>query len=443
MGLVFLILFALAEITLVVLTFTKFGEKVKWLNNRLIVRGTEAALLLGMVLLPTTYLKWRFFGALIVLVIRFLFAGIMWLIRRKKAQGMKKKAGTVVNCIVSLLLVGFMLVPSFIFANYNGLPTTGEFKVKETSAILVDEGRLDEFENDGSFREVPAHFYYPDAEGGSYPLVMFSHGAFGYYQSNFSTYAELASNGYVVVALDHPHHAFFTKDTDGKTVTVDQEFINSAMNIGGGDDEQVYEVTSSWMKLRVDDGNFVLDTIKEAKDSGSLGSAWHTEDATNVQSVIAMTDTGKIGYMGHSLGGATGVALGRVRKDISAVIDLDGTALGEIVGIRDGKCVCIDEPYPVPVLVLSQEMNGDEEGAYANVTENMIDLAKDGKLATFHGAGHMDFTDLPLFSPVLGSMFGHGDVNSEEFLTNVNGIVLNWFNYYLKNEGTVTVQAQY
>ena len=410
MGLVFLILFALAEITLVVLTFTKFGEKVKWLNNRLIVRGAEAALLTGMVLLPTTYLKWRFFGALIVLVIRFLFAGIMWLIRRKKAQGMKKKAGTVVNCIVSLLLVGFMLVPSFIFANYNGLPTTGEFKVKETSAILVDEGRLDEFENDGSFREVPAHFYYPDAEGGSYPLVMFSHGAFG---------------------------------SDGKTVTVDQEFINSAMNIGGGDDEQVYEVTSSWMKLRVDDGNFVLDTIKEAKDSGSLGSAWHTEDATNVQSVIAMTDTGKIGYMGHSLGGATGVALGRVRKDISAVIDLDGTALGEIVGIRDGKCVCIDEPYPVPVLVLSQEMNGDEEGAYANVTENMIDLAKDGKLATFHGAGHMDFTDLPLFSPVLGSMFGHGDVNSEEFLTNVNGIVLNWFNYYLKNEGTVTVQAQY
>ncbi|MBQ5851909.1 MAG: hypothetical protein IIW54_14020, partial [Lachnospiraceae bacterium] len=31
-----------------------------------------------------------------------------------------------------------------------------------------------------------------------FPLVVFSHGAFGYYESNTSTYMELASNGYVV-----------------------------------------------------------------------------------------------------------------------------------------------------------------------------------------------------------------------------------------------------
>ena len=46
--------------------------------------------------------------------------------------------------------------------------------------------RIDEFENDGSFREVPAHFYYPDSESGEFPLVIFSHGAFGYYESNFT-----------------------------------------------------------------------------------------------------------------------------------------------------------------------------------------------------------------------------------------------------------------
>ena len=34
MGLIFLIIFALAEIALVVLTFTRFGEKAAWLKNR-------------------------------------------------------------------------------------------------------------------------------------------------------------------------------------------------------------------------------------------------------------------------------------------------------------------------------------------------------------------------------------------------------------------------
>ena len=33
MGMTFLVLFAIAEITLVVLTFTKFGKKFAWLKN--------------------------------------------------------------------------------------------------------------------------------------------------------------------------------------------------------------------------------------------------------------------------------------------------------------------------------------------------------------------------------------------------------------------------
>ena len=49
----------------------------------------------------------------------------------------------------------------------------------------------------------------------SCPVVLFSHGAFGYYQSNISTYMELASNGYVVISLDIGQHV--GKDADGGT----------------------------------------------------------------------------------------------------------------------------------------------------------------------------------------------------------------------------------
>ena len=211
MGILYLILFATAEITLVVLTFTKFGEKAAWLKNRAIVRSAEVVILLAIILVPTVNMKWRFFTALGLATVRFIFDGVMWLGKRKKATGFKKKGWSVVNCVVSVMLMITALTPAFIFTNYNGLPTTGEYEVKEAAAILVDESRTDTFENDGSYREVPVRFYYPENAEGEYPLVIFSHGAFGYYQSNFSTYEELASNGYIVVALDHPHHSFFTK----------------------------------------------------------------------------------------------------------------------------------------------------------------------------------------------------------------------------------------
>ena len=442
MGLLFLILFTLAEIALVVLTFTKFREKAAWRKNRVIIRAAEALLLLGIILVPAVHMKWRFFGVMMVLAVRLLIAGIVWLVMRKKSNGNRKKPWTIINCVVSVFLIAFALVPTFIFSTYNGLPTTGEYAVKQSDAILVDESRVDTFESDGSHVEVPVHFYYPDTTEGNFPLVVFSHGAFGYYQSNYSTYAELASNGYVVVALDHPHHAVFSKNTDGNIVTVDQQFINDAMVIGGGeeiDNEMVYSVTKDWIKLRTADESFVIDSINEAKKSGAFSDAWHADDDTLLLSVINMTDTDKIGAMGHSLGGAAGVELGRERNDIKALIDLDGTALGEITDVKDGKYVGDPEPYPVPLLVFVHGATSDD-----GITENMVNNAKDGKMVFCPKANHMDFTDLSMLSPFFSNMLsGKSEVNSEQFMQNINGAVLNWFDFYLKNEGALSVQAQY
>ena len=448
MGILFLILFTLAEIALVVLTFTKFREKSAWRKNRVIVRVIEVSLLLGIVLLPFTHMKWRFLFALIVVFIRLLLSLIVWLATRKKASDLRRKPATIVSCIFSIVLICISLIPAFLFINYNGLPTTGAYQVNEVSAILVDESRVDPFENDGSYREVPAHFYYPENADSEYPLIIFSHGAFGYYQSNFSTYAELASNGYIVVALDHPHHSFFTKDTDGKMITVDEKFI---YEVTRDDDavskEEMMTDSQAWLKVRVDDENFVLDTIKEAKNSGTLSTAWHTSDADTVLSVINRIDTDKIGLTGHSLGGASAVALGRERTDIDAVIDIDGTMMGAITGVMNGEYTYNSESYPVPVLALFTENNynmieSDESGFY-RVNENMINNAKDGRIVTFENAEHMDFTDLPLFSPFLGNMLGSGERNNEEMMNTLNSVVLNWFDYYLKGNGALNIQPQY
>jgi dienelactone hydrolase len=294
------------------------------------------------------------------------------------------------------------------------------------------------------------HLYYPDAEG-SFPLIVFSHGAFGYYQSNYSTYAELVSHGYVVAALDHPHHAFFTKNAQGKTVLVDFGFLSDAVDVSNGEKtlDEEFELSRAWMELRTGDMNFALDTLKAAAANGSLDGSWHTKHADAILSALSRADVDRNGLMGHSMGGATAVSLGRTRDDVDAVIVLDGTMLDELTGIENGTFRYNEEPYPVPVLDFGKKSDYSEteqakDGSdITYVNKYVIDHAKDGKRVLFGNCGHMDFTDLPLFSPRLASMLGSEKIDHEAFLNRMNGLVLNWFDFYLKGNGTLDIQAEY
>jgi len=61
----------------------------------------------------------------------------------------------------------------------------------------------------------------------------------------------------------------------------------------------------------------------------------------------------------------------------------------------------------------------------------------------FHNAGHLNFTDLPLASPVLAKMLGVGKVDARTCIENVNEMVLIWFDYYLKGVGELNLKAEY
>lgn len=174
MGFVLLGLFAAVEIALLVFTFTKQKEKIQWLQNRVIIRVVEVLLFLLALLLPQVAWNFRFKMCFFVLLIRVVTALVVYAIRRGKATGDKSKAGAVVNMSLGILVLAFSLIPAFLFTGYAGLPTTGEYEVKEIEAILVDESRTETFETDGSKREVPVHFYYPFTENAgenSFPLL--------------------------------------------------------------------------------------------------------------------------------------------------------------------------------------------------------------------------------------------------------------------------------
>lgn len=451
-GLVLFVLLAGLEILLALKGRGKEKEKKTWLKNRLLVRAAELVLVLvGLLLVKQS---WRLAPALAFLALLALIALVKWLAGRKK-EGVRKKTGAVVaSCVLSILLIGLLLVPAFLFTGYSGLPVSGRHPVWQASAILVDSSRTDPFEQDGSFREVPVHFYCPadGAEGERFPLVVFSHGAFGYYESNSSTYLELASNGYVVVALDHPHHAFFTRDTDGRLVLFDQDFFRAAITTGDPNDdaERNLAMFRSWMELRTGDMNFVVDTLEAAGGSGELDGAWFLteKDPDAIRSILEMTDFTRIGLMGHSMGGATAVALGRERDDISAVIDLDGTMLGEYLGVEDGKLTVNEEPYPLPVLDFDNWESYNDRKEYLAQDycyPNNVLRQNSGEVysVTIRDTRHMDFTDLPLFSPFLGKLLGSGERDTAETMTIVNGLVLDFFNTTLKGEGAFAAKEIY
>lgn len=360
----------------------------------------------------------------------------------------------ILTSLLVLLVLAVFLVPKLLFTDYEGLPTTGPYEVAQTSAILIDEARLETFETDGSKREVPVYFYYPVPEKSkeeSCPLVIFSHGAFGYYQSNTSTYMELASHGYVVVSLDHPYHSFFTTDTAGKTITVNPEFIQEVMGVNeeGVSEEEIIELSHDWLEIRVADMSFVLDTLKNAKEAEELSfTNWYVSEENVTQdilTILSMTDMESIGLMGHSLGGASSVTLGRTREDIDAVIDLDGTMLGEEFGYENGVYEFYEGEYPVPLLSVSNEAHHRDGKVAGDLYVNNIVLenAVDSHYTYFVGSGHMNFTDLPLFSPPLAAMLGVGEVDATECVITMNEIVLEYFDYYLKDEGEIIIQESY
>lgn len=69
--------------------------------------------------------------------------------------------------------------------------------------------------------------------------------------------------------------------------------------------------------------------------------------------------------------------------------------------------------------------------------------AKDFREVIFHNAAHLNFTDLPLVSPILANMLGTGEADPLLCIEAVNEMVLHYFDYYLKDAATLDIQNEY
>ncbi len=411
--------------------------------EKVIVRAGSAVLIILLLLTGVLDGVFRYGMFLFIIILQ---AGIGYLVWHGKKEKPYRIWKQILKCLGNSLLYAMALFVAILLPQYQEPAVTGTHEVATAEYTWVDESRIETFTDTGENRAVTIKIWYPK-EDGTYPLVIFSHGAFGVLESNTSTCTELASNGYVAVSIAHPYHAAYVKDTSGKVTIGDMNFVNQVYGDNGedtpGGEKRVYENSREWMKLRTDDENFVLDTILTMAQDGE-------------ESPFSLIDTDKIGLFGHSMGGASSVALGRERSDIDAVIDMEGTMFGEYVDFVDGAYVYNDEPYPIPLLdinsreIYDQAVTLPETSGVEYVNFYTGEHAKEFHEVVINGISHMNYTDLALVSPILAKLLcqgtsssGTATVDARTAIETINSIVLNYFNYYLKDADELNLQKEY
>jgi predicted dienelactone hydrolase len=138
----------------------------------------------------------------------------------------------------------------------------------------------------------------PLTRSGGRPVVLFSPG-FGVEGELYAGLVEdLASHGYVVVAIAHPHDASIVQFPDGHVVVP-----SSQMDIAAA------------LTVRVADTRFVLTQLARLDRSGPFAG---------------LLDLDHVGMFGHSLGGAAAASTMLVDPRIRAGADLDGLMFGRV-----------------------------------------------------------------------------------------------------------------
>jgi len=391
-------------------------------------------------------LQWSFrWIALCILLLIWAVVGAVQLLRGRLDASAFKPGRVVGRALGTLVLIFLVLIPAFVFPQHKLPRVTGPHSVATALYYLVDPDRIETHSSTGKNRQVNVECWYPADGPGKYPLVLFSHGAMGIKLSNTSTFTELASNGYVVCSMDHPYDSFFTRGADGRLVTTDPGFRAEIVGINNGTYTEAasYDLYQKWLQVRTADINFVLDTILSGARAGS-------------DPVYSLIDIARIGLMGHSLGGASVGLVARERGDVDAVVLLDADLQGDYVDYSDGKYTLNDEAYPVPLFTI---MADDVVNLIARIPDPQDTVAIEHVLATsphtfrvhIQGTDHQSVTDLALISPFFNSLIvstipktaGGKPVDRLYVVETMNGLVLQFFDAYVKGQGTFNPNPTY
>lgn len=240
------------------------------------------------------------------------------------------------------------------------------------------------------------------ARGAPFPVLVFSHGMTGLRLQNSSMLQELASHGYVVVALEHTYAAAVTVFPDGEAARFDLE----RFGVSGGPDDPGYlqAITERVFSAWVADQRFAYDTLER----------WAAGDPL----LAGKLDLARIGSLGHSFGGATALEVCRIDQRCQAAANLDGGLYGS----------ALSQPSPRPLLLMTSADSAGNAEAVAG-WEGLIRRARGPAYwLELPGSNHLSFTIGQLLSPLLAPP----DFDPRDGLRTIDSYVRAFFDGHLR-----------
>ncbi|MGY0232105.1 alpha/beta hydrolase family protein [Longispora urticae] len=206
---------------------------------------------------------------------------------------------------------------------------------------------------------------------GRHPVIVYSPGMGQERTSSTALVEDLASRGYVVVTIDHPHDAKVVEFPGGR-------LARQALPVPT-DPADMDRIVAKALAVRVTDTRFTLDRLA-ALDRG------HNPDEERrplPRGLAGALDLSRVGMVGHSLGGAAAAQTMAEDPRVKVGADLDGTVSGTVVeGGLDRPFLLLGAPGDDPSwTALWSRLRGPR---------HRLELAR---------SGHMSFTDYQVLLP--------------------------------------------
>ena len=146
-----------------------------------------------------------------------------------------------------------------------------------------------------------------------FPVLLFSHGNETNCWLYTSLLEDLASHGYIVAAVDHPYDALGVVLSDGRTIRFTENEWSTARNQGP---DAVMRLYRKRVNVRAQDLIFVLNRLEELNKSGKN------------EHFNGRLDLGRVGVIGHSIGGVAAAEVCHRDKRLKACANMDGVMWG-------------------------------------------------------------------------------------------------------------------
>ncbi len=319
-----------------------------------------------------------------------------------------------------------------------------EHVIKGFSRIMPQSNELIE-----SRTNVPTHAYEnaTPLDAGPLPTVIFSHGGFGFLQSNTTLMEHLASHGYLVLSITHPYLSSGTIHENGDIIHADQALLDGMIS-------SIADPDSGYMDAYISDDPAVrLEAQLRNNETFALAPhflIWqqdfmHVIDRLEAGELpekagglLPLVDMGRIGTFGMSFG-SSGSATALKDHRIKATVNLDG-------GVFDSTLYDTDIGVPVLVFHGDRKLSVPGQGPMAPHSEFVYEgLATMGtredivRIETI-GSTHKAHTDAALTpkSVRAADPAAHaslGSIDGSRMVQIMNEFVRRWFDLHLSAKG--------